>query len=51
MAQKVIIYSEKDIRRFVKEEVGKKFTAFEVLLNSLKMRIIDMERIIEYKIK
>jgi hypothetical protein len=49
MAQKITIYSEKDIKRIVKEEVEKKFNAFEVLLNSLKLKVIDLEKIIEYR--
>jgi hypothetical protein len=49
--QKIIIYSEKDIRRFVKEEVSKKFNAFELMLNKINLKLIDMERIIEHRLK
>ncbi len=46
MVQTIKIYSEKDIKRFVKYEVGKKFHAFEVMLNSLHLKVIDLDRII-----
>jgi hypothetical protein len=47
--KKVIIYSERDLRIFVKEEVEKRFYFFERLLNTLHLKVIDLEKIIEMK--
>ena len=48
MSTKLTIYSEKDIKRMVKEEVKKRFYSFERLLNSLKGRLLDIEKIVSF---
>jgi hypothetical protein len=46
MVQTIRVYSEKDIKKIVKSEISKKFHAYDVLLNSLNLKIIDLDRII-----
>jgi hypothetical protein len=45
MVQKINNYSEKDIKKIVKNEVSKKFHAYDIMLNHLKGRIIDLEKV------
>jgi S-adenosylmethionine/arginine decarboxylase-like enzyme len=46
MSQTINIYSKKDIERFIDEELNKKFHAYNVLLNTLHSKVIDLDRII-----
>ena len=51
MATNIKFYSEKDIQKMVKEAVAKRFFSFERLLNSLRGRLTDIEKIIEFRDK
>jgi hypothetical protein len=51
MAQIFKTYSEKDIKAIVSKEFSKRFHALEVLINSLHLRVVDLDKIIENKIR
>jgi len=44
MTTNIKIYSENDINKIVKEQVQKRFYSFERLLNSLKTRVDDLDK-------
>lgn len=47
--QQITNYSRKDIQEIVKEEVEKRFYSFERLLNSLKNKVNDLDKIVQLK--
>jgi hypothetical protein len=47
--QQITNYSKKDIQEIVKDEVEKRFYSFERLLNSLKNKVNDLDRIVQLK--
>ncbi len=47
--QQINNYSKKDIQEIVKEEVEKRFYSFERLLNSLKNKVDDLDKIVQLK--
>jgi hypothetical protein len=46
MAEKIIIYNEKDIARLVKEELDKRMFNLYKTQDKIQMRLIDLERMI-----
>lgn len=51
MVRNIEILTREDIKKMVKEEVSKKTYSFERLLNSLKTKVNDLDRIISLKEK
>jgi len=51
MAMQVKIYSENDMKRIVKSELDKKLYALELSMNTLRGKVIDIEKILEYQNK
>jgi hypothetical protein len=47
--QQITNYSKKDIQEIVKEEVEKRFYSFERLLNSLKNKVDDLDKIVQLR--
>ena len=48
MVQKinVLVYSEKDIKEMVEKEFSKKMHSYDIILNNLNQKIVDLDRII-----
>ena len=47
--QKINNWSKPDIQKIVREEVKKRFYSFERLLDSLKNKVNDLDKIIQLK--
>jgi hypothetical protein len=51
MSTKIKIYSERDIKRIVRDAVKQASFSYERILNSLKIKIIDLDRIVSMQDK
>jgi hypothetical protein len=49
MAQKIKIYNERDIAKMVKDEVNKQLTEVREKLFGIRMRLVDLEKMIDEK--
>ncbi len=47
MTTNIKIYSERDLKRMIKKEIGLRFYSYELILNRLKNRLIDIEKIMD----
>ena len=49
MVTDIKIYSEKDMKRMIKAEVSSRVYAYDLIINHLKNRLVDIEKIMEKK--
>jgi hypothetical protein len=49
MPQKVMILTEKETRRIIKNEIDKRFFFYDKILDKLHIKIVDLERMMEIK--
>jgi len=46
MSQSVIVYSQNDIKKFIKKEIDSRFYFYDKMLNTLHSKVADLDRII-----
>jgi hypothetical protein len=49
MSREIRVYSEKDIKKIVDKKVNAKLHAYDLLINSLKNKVNDLDKIVALK--